>query len=38
MEDDDTVILTPDERDKILKDLPEQKPEEEQKSDDETTS
>ena len=38
MDDDDTIILTPDEREKILKELPEEEPEEEQESEDNSSN
>lgn len=34
MEDDDTIVLTPEEREKILKDLPEEGQDDEEEHDD----
>ncbi len=34
MEDEDTVVLTPEERDKVLKDLPEEENEDDKGDDD----
>lgn len=34
MEDDDTIVLTPEEREKILKDLPEEGQDVEEDNDD----
>lgn len=34
MEDEDTVVLTPEEREKILKDLPKEDDEEDDKDED----
>lgn len=34
MGDDDTIILTPEEKDKILQELPEEEPEEDESDED----
>lgn len=34
MEDEDTVVLTPEEREKILKDMPEEETQDEDENDD----